>query len=590
MSRTPGSRRNRGDAPAGGRAGRSQAILAALTTVAVCAGLGVVFPPAAFGEQGLNAGGVTAYSATVRVEDDGTLHVAEAVTYDFAGSARSTVSRSITTREQFDADTDRIYTLSDVTADAVQTDVDATVTSEDERAVVEVNFSEPQADQVTVTFDYRVDGTVAETPDGLEVRWPVVQGYDVPIASATVRWDVRDATWLSCLAGAPGSSRPCTSSQLVDVSAPTMTELDLGAGDEMVGILGLGTDSGVSASTDLQPRWSLSRAFSATGTPLIVALVVLALGLLAALALWLARGRDRRAGETAGVSPLVEEDGRALFAPPSGVRPGQMGTVVDEHADVVDVASTILDLAVRNYLFVEELSNGPLSGRDWMLRRRNSPGDELLPYEREVFDAIFAESDAVSVSALAETLRPRLPVVQALLYGDMVQQGWFVERPDAVRSRWTTAGWVLVAAGVVLTVVLALVSTFGLVGLAVILAGVALAASGQVAPARTSRGSRLLTQLREFRDFLAAAEVRPVAPEQRAEIVSRCFPYAVVFGLTDRWAAALAATDPDDEPDEPVYWYGGREDWHLNRAAPALVDLAAALNASIAPRRLLAVD
>ena len=319
-------------------------------------------------------------------------------------------------------------------------------------------------------------------------------------------------------------------------------------------------------------------------------MAVLLLGLVAALGLWLTRGRDRRAGETAAVSPLLQEDGRVVFAPPAGVRPGQMGTVVDQHADVVDVASTILDLAVRNYLFVEELPQAATGVRDWVLRRRNDPGDELLPYEREVFDAIFGQSDTVPVSALADTLRPRLPVVQASLYGDMVQQGWFVERPDAVRSRWTTAGWVLVATGVVLTVVLALASTFGLVGLAVVLAGVALAASGQVAPARTSRGSRLLVQLRAFRDFLEAVELSSVPAEQREEVVSRCFPYAVVFGLTDRWAAALAATDTDDEPDEPVYWYGAREDWHLNRAAPSLVDLAVALNSSIAPRRLLAVD
>ena len=534
---------------------------------------------------------VTSYTATVRVEDDGSLHVAEAVTYDFAGESGDSVRRTITTREQVDADNDRIYSLDDVKADAVQTDVDATVTEEDSRAVIEVEFASPQTEQVTVTFDYRVDGAVAETPDGLEVRWPVVQGYQVPIERATVRWQARDVTWLSCLSGAPGSSRPCSSSQLVDVASPTMTELSLDAGDEMVGILGLGNAAGVAANTDLQVRWSLGRAFTATGTPLWVALAVLLLGLLAALALWLTRGRDRRAGEAAPVSPLVHEDGRVIFAPPAGVRPGQMGTVVDEHADVVDVASTILDLAVRNYLFVEEQLPGPAGGgRDWVLRRRNAPGDELLPFEREVFDAIFSQSDVVPVSSLAETLRPRLPVVQALLYGDMVQQGWFVERPDAVRSRWTTAGWVLVAAGVVVTAVLALASSFGLVGLAVVLAGVALAASGQVAPARTSRGSRLLVQLREFRDFLEAADVSAVPAERRVEVVSRCFPYAVVFGLTGRWAAALAATDTDDEPDEPVYWYGARENWHLSRAAPSLVDLAAALNASIAPRRLLAVD
>ncbi len=180
-----------------------------------------------------------------------------------------------------------------------------------------------------------------------------------------------------------------------------------------------------------------------------------------------------------------------------------MGTLVDEHADVIDVAATVIDLAVRNYLFIEEQPGAHHGRGDWALRRRNAPGDELLAYEREVFDALFSGADHVMVSGLDGVLRPRLSDVQALLYDDMVRQGWFGERPDAVRTRWTTAGWVLVAAGVVLTAVLATVSTFGLVGVAVVLAGVALTASGQVAPARTSRGSKVLRELETFRGFLA---------------------------------------------------------------------------------------
>ncbi len=192
------------------------------------------------------------------------------------------------------------------------------------------------------------------------------------------------------------------------------------------------------------------------------------------------------------------------------------------------------------------------------------------------------------VSDLETLLRDRLPAVQALMYDDMVGQGWFSERPDAVRSRWTTAGWVLLAAGAVLTVVLALASTFGLVGVAVILAGAALAAVGQVAPARTSRGSRVLAELKEFRAFLEDPDVEQIPVAQREELISRFYPYALVFGLGERWAQALAATDEDDTPDDPIYWYGAPQNWHLSDAAPTMVRLAAALSSAIASRRLLA--
>ncbi len=529
------------------------------------------------------------YSATVRVNTDGSLHVAEVVTYDFAGVAASSVVRAIVTRESYDAQADRVYGLSNVAVDAVQVDVDAEITTGDTEATISVAFPDPEVEQVTVTFDYDVTGAVAQTADGLEVRWPVVQGFDAPIERAAVQWNAPDVVFLSCLAGAPGSSRPCTTAQLAEVAAPTMTQKDIAAGDQMVGILGLSADSGVTASTDLQTRWTLARSFSAQGAQLWVALAVLLLGLGFALSLYWLRGRDSSPTSTGQVRPLSEgPDERLLFCPPSAVRPGQMGTLVDERADVVDVSSTIIDLAVRNYLFVEELPRSEFGYHDWLLRRRNAAGDELLTYEREVFEATFSVGDVVRVSQLEGVLRNRLPGVQALMYDDMVGQGWFNERPDAVRSRWTTAGWVLLAAGAVLTVVLAVASAFGLVGIAMVLAGVALAGVGQVAPARTERGAQVLAELKQFRSYLEDPDIAEIPESQREELISRFYPYALVFGLGERWAQALAATDTDETSDEPIYWYGAPQNWHLSDAAPTMVRLAGALSSAISSRRLLA--
>ena len=531
--------------------------------------------------------GIQSYQATVRVERNGNLHVAETVVYDFSGTSTSVVQREIVTQESYDAESDRVYELDHVAVAAVQTEVDATITTDGGRASIEVEFPQPQTDTVTLTYDYDVAGAVAETADGLEVRWPVVQGFEQPIATARVEWNASDVIWLSCLAGPAGSSRPCTTSQLVDVAAPTMEQVSLAPGDQMVGILGLNADSGVAPSTDLQSRWSLARSFTATGAPVYVALAVLLLGLLFPIWLWLVRGRDTAGRQPQQVRPITPMGDQMLFSPPSAVRPGQMGTLVDERADVVDVSSTIVDLAVRNYVFVEELSRTQHGRHDWLLRRRNDAGDELLPYEREVFDAIFTGRDEIRVSELEVVLRDRISGVQALMYDDMVGQGWFKERPDAVRSRWTTSGWVLLGAGAVLTVVLALASSFGLVGLSVVIAGAALAAVGQVTPARTAKGSRVLAELKEFRAFLESPAVETMPAEQREELISRFFPYALVFGLGERWADELAATDTDDAPDEPIYWYGAPENWHLSDAAPTMMRLTTALSGAIATRRLL---
>ena len=59
--------------------------------------------------------------------------------------------------------------------------------------------------------------------------------------------------------------------------------------------------------------------------------------------------------------PLVgEHETPVEFVPPDGLRPGQVGTLVDFKANPLDVTATIVDLAVRGYLMIEELSEAGL--------------------------------------------------------------------------------------------------------------------------------------------------------------------------------------------------------------------------------------
>jgi len=527
------------------------------------------------------------YAAVVTVNSDGSLAVSEVMEYDetSAGQPEQPVERTIVTREHYDADEDRVYEVSDVRVAVEGKTADATVDSSDGKVHLGVELP---AGSTEVQWQYTIQGAVAQTTDGIEVRWPVVQGFDREVAGVQIDWNAPDALWLSCLTGAPGSSRPCTTTQLTDGPGPSMTQLTVPTGDQVVGILGLAADAGVTPDAEFATRGSLAHSFTASGQELTVALLLLILGLFASFLLWWVRGRDVSGAAQEFESPIrTTDDGSWVFTPPSAIRPGQMGTLVDERADVVDVAATIVDLAVRNYLFIEEIDRGAFGRMDWMLRRRNASGDGLLKYEQTIFEAIFAHSEQVLLSALPEVLRDQMAHMQAQMYSDMVDQGWFAERPDAVRGRWTTAGWVLIGCGAVLTVVLALVSTFGLAGLAIVIGGVALAAAGQIAPARTAEGSQVLSQLPDLREWLAGAAIDQLPRNQREQVLSRLYPYALVLGEGDRWAQAIADIDEDPDPDEPLYWYGAPADWHLSDVAPSLHNLTANLSAALGSRRLL---
>src|SRR6185369_2871832 len=67
--------------------------------------------------------------------------------------------------------------------------------------------------------------------------------------------------------------------------------------------------------------------------------------------LWYTRGRDPRVG------PIAVQ-----YAPPDGMTPAEAGALVDENTDMRDITATIVDLAVRGYIVIEEKEKSGMMG------------------------------------------------------------------------------------------------------------------------------------------------------------------------------------------------------------------------------------
>jgi hypothetical protein len=79
---------------------------------------------------------------------------------------------------------------------------------------------------------------------------------------------------------------------------------------------------------------------------LALGLLILAGGPVLLYLLWRLRGRD----------PQVDAVPEYITVPPSDLPPGIAGTLVDEQADTQDIIATVMDLARRGYLVIEESS------------------------------------------------------------------------------------------------------------------------------------------------------------------------------------------------------------------------------------------
>jgi hypothetical protein len=381
------------------------------------------------------------------------------------------------------------------------------------------------------------------------VRWQVAGGWDTELDKVAVTFSAPDSpTSVNCLAGPVGSSQPCTSADLADGKGVRAQEIKLGVGERVDVAIGLSAGV-VPPNAVVVEQSGLAAAFALTPVSAIAlgGLLVLLLGGVALL--WYLRGRDAAAlaSEVGAVSVLVrDQNDRVAFASPDGVLPGQVGTVVDEHVDVVDVTATVIDLAVRNYLWITEVD-----GHDWQIVRRNPADASLSGYEKAVYEALLPQGvDAVTVAEL-RSRRIDLAGVRDELYADVVEKRWFVRRPDAERSLFWWVGIAIAVLGLAATVVLALTIGNALFGLAVAVGGVALAFGARSMPARTKRGSELLEHVRGLRGYLHGVTPDDIPEADRELVFSRSLPYAVVLGETEGWLTKFGRQD--------LYWYGNSE-------------------------------
>jgi hypothetical protein len=272
-----------------------------------------------------------------------------------------------------------------------------------------------------------------------------------------------------------------------------------------------------------------------------IGLLALAGGSAGLYGLWYTRGRDPHTGLVAEFIPT----------PPDDLPPGAAGTLVDEVANERDVTATLVDLANRGVLKMDETESATLLGfgrvPDFTLTLLQAE-PKVTPFELELLRSLFGstlkEGQTAKLSAVKSRFTSATPRIKNLLYQELVTRGYFPASPEETRSRWRKGGSTLLIVVVFLGFIGGgffsdppgfywfLVVALGLLAMALNFVATAM-------PRKTPAGAEAAAKWRAFRKYLDDIEKYEKVAESR-QIFDKYLAYAIAFGLESSWIAKFA--------------------------------------------------
>jgi uncharacterized membrane protein len=396
----------------------------------------------------------------------------------------------------------------------------------------------------TVEIVYRVLNGTRFFDSHDEFYWNVTgNDWPVPIdhAAATVRFPLAASGSLRAQAftGVYGSSQRDASAKAAGPEAVFETSNPL----PMRG--GLTIDVYLPKDILKEPGALTKFFWFVAGNPIVFLPLVT---LLAMFTLWWLKGRDPDPGVS--VAPMYE--------PPAGISPAEAGTLLNDSIHPRDITSTIVDLAVRGYIKIEETAEKTLvfTHKDYvfhLLKPREQWASDLAPHERVMLENVFAEGTDTRLSSLKNRFYTAVPVIRQDIMAALKTKGIYRLDPESANGYSIGMAVAIVAAFGVLQY-LGWANFFNspvLLVLCVPLSAVIWWLFARVMTAKTVKGGQTRVAVLGFQEFMnrVDGERLKLMPPTTFE---KFLPYAMALGVEHHWAQAFSGIVKD-----PPNWYVG---------------------------------
>jgi Predicted membrane protein (DUF2207) len=396
----------------------------------------------------------------------------------------------------------------------------------------------------TVEIKYRVRNGIRFFKDYDEFYWNVTgNDWPVPIdhASAVVRFPDAAIGSLRAQAftGVYGSTQRDATANVAGSAAQFETNNPL----PMRG--GLTIDVYIPKEILKEPSAVTKFFWFLAGNPSVFLPLVTFAGM---FVLWWYKGRDPDAGLS--VAPMYE--------PPPGISPAEAGTLIDDSIHPRDITSTMVDLAVRGYIKIEETAEKVLlfTHTDYifhLLKPREQWGTDLAPHERVMLENVFAGGAQTRLSSLKNRFYTAVPIIRADIMSSLKNKGVYLLDPESANGYSIVAGiGILIPFAIFQYMGWAnFFSSIPLLITCSVISVVIWWLFARVMSARTLKGARTRIAVLGFQEFMNRVDAERLKrlPPTTFE---KYLPYAMALGVEHHWAQAFAGIVKD-----PPQWYVG---------------------------------
>lgn len=455
---------------------------------------------------------INTFTADYYLQTDGSVKVREEINYQFT-APRHGIFRTIpylkTTREG------KTFQL-----DLLQFQVNQPFSLSREKNEIKLKIGDPDrtfTGKRTYVIQYRIKGALTYFTDHDEFYWNVNgNGWQVPILALTARVHLPKAVEEAdlktrCFTGRVGSTEQSCQAQTQETTTTFQATRPL---NNLEGLtLALGFPKSLVQVLEPKPYVDFWQTLLGR-TIKVILLILLTLILLFWYLLypvwiiikWFHHGRDPKA--TVGQAT-------AWFSIPKigkkELTPGEAGTLLDEKVDLRDFFATLIDLAGRGFLKIQERKK-----KEFYLLKSSGPASaQLNSYEQALLDKLFGSKPEIKVKDTQ--IISVFGNLSKNLYEQVVKLGLFPKNPQSIRIFY----------GVIMSMAL---------GTANVLLFLVAWLFGMRMPQKTQLGADTAKMVKALKSFLVSQQRQLTFQADKQQLFEKLLPYAIAFGVEKVWA------------------------------------------------------